>query len=75
MDALLDAICTADYSADDRKQAHYRDLQKEFTQVAAQSCRSSQHQNGWYLGEKVGGFPGAIPSATEPDVRELWIAQ
>lgn len=34
-----------------------------------------QHRNGWYVGERVGGFPGVIPGVTTPDVAELYITE
>lgn len=33
------------------------------------------HQNGWYVGDSVGGFPGNRVGANEPDWRLVWALQ
>ncbi|GAA3692042.1 glutathione ABC transporter substrate-binding protein GsiB [Arthrobacter ginkgonis] len=72
VDELLLGL-NADYSPEHRTQV-YTDLQKQFRQWLP-IVPLIQHQNGWYVGKKVGNFPGTLPGTVEPDVRELWISK
>ena len=72
VDELLLSL-NSDYSQEHRTQV-YTDLQKQFRQWLP-IVPLIQHQNGWYVGKKVGGFPGVMPGTVEPDVRDLWIAE
>jgi len=72
VDELLLSL-NSDYSPENRERV-YTDLQKQFRQWLP-IVPLIQHQNGWYIGEKVGNFPGSTVSSNSPDVRDLWIAK
>lgn len=71
IDKLLDELQTTAGQA--RKAEIYNELQKRFA-VWLPIVPLNAHRQGWYVGPKVGNFPGFRPGMADPDYRELWVS-
>ncbi|WP_431710519.1 ABC transporter substrate-binding protein [Glutamicibacter uratoxydans] len=69
IDAIFDELKTAEGQVN--REQLYSDLQKELTEWMPIAPLLA-HKNGWYVGEDVGGFPGARIGIADPDWRLLW---
>lgn len=69
VDRILDEIQTAAGQAN--RDELYTELQQALTDWLPIAPLLA-HKNGWYVGEDVGGFPGARVGTYDPDWRLLW---
>lgn len=72
VDRLIDAAAMT--TDEDEKKELYQDLQERLTEILPYMVIVEQ-ATGWYLGPKVGGFPGARAGSDRPDYRLLYIAE
>lgn len=71
MNALLDKAQVA-VDEDERREL-FEEMQEVFRDWLPYMPQI-KHTTGWYVGPKVGGFPGARPGSNNPDFRLLYIA-
>ena len=69
VDRILDEIQTAEDQTN--REQLYTDLQQALTEWMPIAPLLA-HKNGWYVGEKIGGFPGARVGTYDPDWRLIW---
>ena len=69
IDSIFDELKTE--AGQSNREQLFSDLQKELNSWMPIAPLLA-HKNGWYAGEKVGGFPGARVGTFDPDWRLLW---
>ncbi len=72
IDRLLDEAAATDDNDERRK--IFAEMQERFVDWLP-IMPILMLSGGWYLGDKVGNFPGSLPGSDRPDFRELWIAK
>lgn len=72
VDKLLDLLQTEEGQAN--REENYVRLQELLTEWLPIAPLMA-HKNGWYVGERVGGFPGNRVGGNEPDWRLVWAVQ
>ncbi len=58
---------------EDRRKV-YKEMQEAFREWLPM-MPLVQHKNAWYVGDKVGGFPGVLYGIDTPDVAQLYISK
>jgi len=71
VDKLLDQLQTVPVSDTAKRKDLYNQLQVAFAKWLP-IAPLIEHQNGWYLGDKVGGFPGNFPGSAVVDFAKVW---